>query len=217
MVLVTASVVGSTRAAPPAKPAESSAEQLTRAASLASTNFNAAIAVYDNILLRSRTSPEAQEALYRKGILLRALKRVKESEHAAATVVKDLLQQALTSWENVIGILGPSEWKDDALLELAGTHAFEMNKPDVALGFYNKLVQEYPRSERMAEARFQVAVIQFQKGEIANAKANFEKFLADFPDNADREQASAWLAKCAKAKSKTPGGAPQRQTEIWLG
>src|SRR5437879_5552319 len=62
-------------AAPPAKPAETPAEQLIAAASLGSTNINAALRIYDNIIQRSRTSPEAQEAMYRKGIMLRALKR----------------------------------------------------------------------------------------------------------------------------------------------
>lgn len=195
-------------------PPKTSAEFLAQAAKLAARNdVNGAIGAYDKIIQTFRGTPEVQEALYRKGIMMRALMRIKERSRDEAAA-KDAQRQAISCWENIIDASGLSPWVDQALLELAGTYAFDMDKPDIALGYYTKLLVNFPRSPRIAEARFQVAVIQFQIGEVASAKKNFEKLIADFPDHAVVAQARIWLVNCGKHKATPTVALQQKAAEI---
>jgi cellulose synthase operon protein C len=143
-----------------------------------------AVARYDELLARYAQHPITQEALFRKGIALRELTRYTE---------------AVACWENVLGRLGPSEWKDDCLLEMGRTQAFSLKDYKAAEISYERLLREYPKSDRRLEAEYQWAGIAFLQADYGTAKTRFEKFLKEYPNNPVATDAKGYLAQCEAA------------------
>jgi TolA-binding protein len=143
-----------------------------------------AVARYDELLARYGQHPVALEAMFRKGIALRELKRYPE---------------AVACWENVLGRMGANEWKDDCLLEMARTQAFSLKDYTAAENSYARLLREYPKSDRRLEAEYQLAGITFLKADYPTAKSRLEKFLKDYPNNPVATEAKECLARCEAA------------------
>ena len=148
------------------------------------------MSVYDNIIQHNRLSRDVYEALYRKGLCFQAMKQ----DH-----------EAIACWKTLVTRYTATDWDDDALLEMGNIYAANLNQPEKARLCYERLIRNYPRSERFTEAQFQLGVAAYMKGHYGKARESFAAALRKDPQGGLAKEVQEWLGRTSMALNGAPG------------
>jgi TolA-binding protein len=97
-----------------------------------------------------------------------------------------------------------SVYQDDALFELGKTYLV-LNKELDALAYYNRLVDEYPNSNFLAEAHLKIGLINFNQENDDIAMASFDKVVKDYPSSKHANDALDKIRKIFIDKADAEG------------
>jgi tetratricopeptide (TPR) repeat protein len=168
-------------------------EQVAFAAAelVARTDENQALSRLDALLLAHPRGTRADDALYRKGVILRK----RGDKDGALTAFGQLVGRFERAY--ITGTYN-SVWMDDAQLAIAEIH-LERGQPDRALEATRQLEKLFPDSLLRAQARWLRADAQEKKGDRTAACRELQELASKFPDSkyARRARQRATRAGCA--------------------
>lgn len=99
---------------------------------------NQALEVLDSIMLLFPQHTLADEIVYKKGEIM-----LKQKNYT----------KAVEYFKQVVDVYGNDILGDNALFQLASINDYNLNGPELAMGYYKKLITEYPGSIFVVEAR----------------------------------------------------------------
>jgi len=129
--------------------------------------------------VKAGANPElAAHALFQMGQCLTGLQKYKE---------------AVTRFDAVVKQFPFSTWADDALLRKGCLQAGVLKQGGAAIETWDSLIRQYPRSERIPEARFDTGMIEWLGGRKQAARASWQPLIRDYPWHSFATQAQLYL------------------------
>jgi len=109
-------------------------------------------------------------------------------QNALACGLSGQLNEKITLLENYSREFPKSDYKDDALFELAKA-MIKKGDEDAALTIYNDLISDYPESEYAAKVLLQSGQLNYNKKIYSKAISNYKHLILDYSDSNEAKSA----------------------------
>jgi soluble lytic murein transglycosylase len=148
-------------------------------------------------LEKSGSSHEARQVLTAMGVQTgdaEAERLYLLSETARSTSDEDAVQRTL----NDLRQFGPSSpWLEQALLSAGNMYLLKRDY-DRAIDYFRELQERFPNGGHASSAHWKAAWLTFRQGKTDEARQEFEKQIALYPDSAEIPAALYWRARLAE-------------------
>jgi tetratricopeptide (TPR) repeat protein len=152
-----------------------------------SSNYTDALDFYNKAI--KQNTFQADYATFQKGFILGILQRYQEK----VDVLRNLSQQYLAS-----------HYIDDAYFEI-GRSFQELNLPDSAILYYNKLLTDYPKSSYKAKALTQLGLVYYNTDRYDEALEVYKQVISDFKGTDEEQNALLGVKNIYMAQNNVGG------------
>lgn len=157
-------------------------EQMAQALELSDTGKQEeAIKIYEQIIRDCPKCKHADEAVYRKGLCLYAIKKHKE---------------AISTWEELDRKYPLSEFTPEGLIDAGMTYVGPLDDVSKSIECFRKVVNKYRNSDVADKAQDCIAMVYYMEGKKKETIKEFQYLLEEFPKSEFVESAKKIIAEC---------------------
>lgn len=118
---------------------------------------------------------------------------------AAVFLYQGRLRQAIGTYQRLAAKAASPQARARAELFTGDTYRLYLDRGDMALKHYDRLIRRYPLSAAAPDALLASAMVRFDQGHYQQAGKLFQQYLDQYPTGIRHRSARSWLRRCRLA------------------